>query len=474
MRVAEVQSLLKEDTLGLIDSADTSELLISAILNLHHEGLLFDSRARWVKKHRNFAALTGRDHIHKCLWHVDLANILPGEASWSISLVSDFKRLLHGHLSVIAIIAEGEAENFAGELKTHGVCLRLHKESEGPIVDVVCDGDVEGLDLLRAEHNVEASLLSGWDHLTQRGTVAQLWVLVDHESDVDALAKIVRDVKRLGRLTLDEDVFEVDLLGSSDDLLQLLSCQFDLAVTELVLRRWLRLKLLLHDTVVRLLLASPHTIEVRSSGFVLSNRFLHVERVNLLDEFKLWLGRSHIHSEVKVVFDLLEGHRWRLLSLFNLHSDSHVFFAIHTLVLHQVVEPCLVGLDSQILFDIVLFLFQLVLVETVEDLVRVLLSLLGQSVDLSCSRLVVINVVTLRVEVLAFGGGTSQHFALRAKFVRGTGELDRGLVGALQDLETHLSVEISKILGLKRDVDGMLSVGQKLTTGGCCPELGHL
>ena len=52
--------------------------------------------------------------------------------------------------------------------------------------------------------------------------------------------------------------------------------------------------------------------------------------------------------------------------------------------------------------------------------------------------------------------------------------LDWDLVDSLEDLQLDLIGEVSKVLGLEGDVDGVLSVGKELTSRWCGPELGDL
>ena len=139
-----------------------------------------------------------------------------------------------------------------------------------------------------------------------------------------------------------------------------------MTVAKLILSRRLSFELLLHDAIVGLLFAGSHAVKVGRRWLILANWFLNVERIDLLNEFKLGLGHLQIHSQVQIVFDLLKGHRWRSLRLLDLGRDPRVFFSVYTLVLNQIVEPGLVGPDAQILLDVILFLFKLVLVETVE------------------------------------------------------------------------------------------------------------
>ena len=58
------------------------------------------------------------------------------------------------------------------------------------------------------------------------------------------------------------------------------------------------------------------------------------------------------------------------MRLLDLSRNPHVFFTVDALVLYQIVEPGLVGADAQILLDVILFLFKLMLVETVEYFIR--------------------------------------------------------------------------------------------------------
>ena len=111
MSVTEVQLLLKEVALRLSDISNAPELLICSILNFHDQGFLVDSRPGRVKKHSHLAALTRRHYIREWAWNVDLASVLPMEASRSIALVSHFQGLLDAHLCIVAIIAEVEAHN---------------------------------------------------------------------------------------------------------------------------------------------------------------------------------------------------------------------------------------------------------------------------------------------------------------------------------------------------------------------------
>ena len=178
--VAEVELLFKEDAFRLSDSADAPDLLISAILNLHRKDLLIDARTRRVKQDAHGLALSGLHNVLQWPRHIDLPDVVPGELGWGIALVGHFNRLVHGHFSVVVVLAEREPHDLRRELEADWVGLRLHEEAEWPIIDVVCDGHVEGFDDLRTEDNIKASFLARWDHLAQWSAVSQLRVLVDH------------------------------------------------------------------------------------------------------------------------------------------------------------------------------------------------------------------------------------------------------------------------------------------------------
>jgi len=288
------------------------------------------------------------------------------------------------------------------------------------------------------------------------------------------LTKVIGDVKRFGRLTLHEHILEVDLLGASNNFLKLLAAKLDMAVAKLVLSCWLSLELFLDNTVVSLLLASTHAIKIASCWLILANGLLYIERINLLNEFKGWLSDSCVHTKVQVFLHLLESHRRRSLRLLNLLCDSVVFLAVKALVLDQVIEAMLIGFDAEIIFDILLFFLKLMLIKSAQYLVRLLAFLVLQAIDLRHVGLIVISSTPLRFEVFQLSCGAAKNLVLATECVRGAREFNRSLIGALKNLKTHLRVEVSQVLWLKRDVDVVLCVGQQLTTRWCRSELSHL
>lgn len=90
----------------------------------------------------------------------------------------------------------------------------------------------------------------------------ELGVGVNHQSHVDVLAQVICDYERLGCVTLDEDIFEVNSLGTHRDLLQLLARQLSRAVFQLVLSGGLWLEFALDKFVRHELLFGAHFILV--------------------------------------------------------------------------------------------------------------------------------------------------------------------------------------------------------------------
>ena len=119
---------------------------------------------------------------------------------------------------VHAVIFEVEFDHLLREFETDWVCLCETQEAEWSIVDVVCDLLVEDLGLLGAESDVKAGLLTWRNDLAEWGALSKLWVLVDHDSHVNVLSQVIRDVERPSGGALDEDVLEVDLLRTSVNL----------------------------------------------------------------------------------------------------------------------------------------------------------------------------------------------------------------------------------------------------------------
>lgn len=210
-------------------------------------------------------------------------------------------------------------------------------------------------------------------------------------------------------------MLEVNLLGAGNYFLQLLAGELDLAVAKLVLRRGLRLELLFDYAVVSLLLASSHAVQVSRCGLVLANGLLHIERIDVLHKLKPGLGRSTVHAQVEVIFDLLERHWGSSLRLLDLRRDSIVLLAVHTLVLDEVVESSVIGPDTQVLLDVFLLLVQLVFVQPVQHFVGPRALPLRQAIDLGLSGLLVSDVVPRGVEVLGLGSWASQNPALHTE-----------------------------------------------------------
>jgi len=197
----------------------------------------------------------------------------------------------------------------------------------------------------------------------------------------------------------------------------LLTSKLNLTVTELILSSRLGLELLLDDSVVSLLLASAHPVEIRGSWLIFANRLLHIERIYLLHEFKVGLGYRGTHAQVEVFFDFFEGHWWGSLGLLDLLSDTMVFLSVYALMLDQIVESLVVSSNPEILLNIFRFLIKLVLIKSVQDLVRLLSLLVECPVDLRHGSLVIVSVSQCRLEVLSLGCRAAQNLTLCAELI---------------------------------------------------------
>jgi hypothetical protein len=175
--------------------------------------------------------------------------------------------------------------------------------------------------------------------LTQGSAEGKFRVLVYHEADVDVLAEIVRNDKRLSALTFLEHIFEVDSLGASRNFLQLLSSEFHLAVFDLGLADWLRLVLALDGPVsIVSLTFLPDTIQVKRR-LILVNGTLNVKRVHLTNKV-LKLRRSHlvVNAKIHVFLDFFQSYRRTSFGLLKLLLNALVDLPVDALVFNVVVE----------------------------------------------------------------------------------------------------------------------------------------
>jgi hypothetical protein len=101
----------------------------------------------------------------------------PVELGSGISFVSDNKSLLYRHLH--ALVIEVELQSLLRESQADWIGRGSYQEGERPVVDQVCDWDVEILRFGRAEHNIEASFLTRRDALRGRARLTQFRVLVE-------------------------------------------------------------------------------------------------------------------------------------------------------------------------------------------------------------------------------------------------------------------------------------------------------
>ena len=206
-------------------------------------------------------------------------------------------------------------------------------------------------------------------------------------------------------------------MRTSNNFLELLSSELNLAVTKLVLGSWLRLELLLDNTIVCLLLTGTHSVKVCRCWLILSNGLINIEWVDFFDEFKLRLSQEVLDAKVDVILNLFKGHGRCSLSLLDLLSDTGVFLSINSLMLHQVVESLLVSSDSQVLLDFFLFIFKLVVIEIIQHFDSICSFLALLPIDLSLGCFIVSGELALGLEVLALGGWSTKNLTLGSETV---------------------------------------------------------
>lgn len=227
----------------------------------------------------------------------------------------------------------------------------MDEEVERPVVDVVGDRRTKGFGGLAAEDDVETGLLSWRNHLRERTTLLELWVLINKETDVYVLPQVVGDDKALGGGGLDEDGLEVDLLWSCIDLLQLLPGELDAAVPDLCLGLGLCLPLSLHDPVLVCFSSVSETREVRLRRLVAVDGLLHIEEVDLRRHLESWGGHPGVHTEVRILLDLLQGLRRQPACRLESLLDLSVSFTILALFLEEIAGFLLVLLNVHELRD---------------------------------------------------------------------------------------------------------------------------
>ena len=95
-----------------------------------------------------------------------------------------------------------------------------------------------------------------------------------------------------------------------------------------------------------------------------------------------------------------------------------VTLTIETLVFDEVVESLLISTNSEVLLDIFLLFFELVLIKPAENLVRLLPFPVLQAVDLGLCSLLISDVLPERIEVLWLRCSASESLYLATKGVR--------------------------------------------------------
>jgi len=148
-------------------------------------------------------------------------------------------------------------------------------------------------------------------------------------------------------MTLDEDIFEIDSLGTNCYLLKLLSGKLSRAVFQLVLSRGLWLELPLHKFVRHKLLFGAHFILV-VDRLILRYRSFNIQRLDSLVGLEFRYLDIVVHAKIEVFFDFLESFRRRFTSFFHFLSNTVVNRSIDAFMLDVVVESLLISLICKV------------------------------------------------------------------------------------------------------------------------------
>ena len=214
-------------------------------------------------------------------------------------MVANHKLLSHTHVHIL--IRKFESENFLGDIEHNWVSLSLDQEVEWSIIDVVSDWSTEGLGGLTAEHNVKTCLLAWWNNLREWATLLQLWILVNQDPHIDVLSQVVGNDEALGGGRLNEDGFEVDLLWTSINLLELLSRKLDTTVANLSLSLWLSFPFSLDDSI--LVCISTKSCKVRLRWLISIYWLFNIKKINLCWDLELWLLHIWVHTKIWIFFN---------------------------------------------------------------------------------------------------------------------------------------------------------------------------
>lgn len=234
------------------------------------------------------------------------------------------------------------------------------------------------------------------------------------------------------------------------------------------------LELLLDDTIVRVALLSPDSVQVLGGRLISTYWLLNVQRVHLCVELELQVKVRRIHSEVRVMLDFLLGLGWGALGLLYPLIYSFVFLTVNALVLEEVSGALLVSLGRQVVLDLLRFLLHVVLVHRRQSGVWLLLFSALQLTHSGVVSLFIRNHRHLGGKVRLYGCWTTSLFGALTERCAVATNCDGDLVDALEDLEAHHRAILTKVLRLEGDVNCVLHVGKQFSFCGICFEMGNL
>jgi hypothetical protein len=302
---------------------------------------------------------------------------------------------------------------------------------------------------------------------------------------MNVLAKVIGDNKRFSGSGFHEYGLEVDQLWARIDFLELLAGQLDGAFADLGLGGGLSLEFLLNDPVLddkhlsgggRVGIESLAGLEL-GVGLVVANRLLHIEGVDLVRDGHV--GRVHVNhasqAQIEVILVLFKG-------LGGLSARSCVllghFDGLLPLESHGgdiVVELCLVLLNDHELVDFLRVVDLDVGVEShgggvAEPLGDIPALGLGAPLEGGATRgrvcLVLIDEGLRGRKVVWQGSGATSERLLLLDFGALALKLYGDLVEPSEELKVHHEVvEDTEVLGLERNVDGVLCPRQQLAPG---------
>jgi hypothetical protein len=194
--ISKVEHFFNKCTFSFIDNSLALNINIVTIFDLEDKKFLLTSLAcRLECDFHNF----GRACSY-CVnnWIRDEGVALgnkPFVSSASISMVANHQLLCDTHIHIF--FRKFKSEDFFGNIKNNWVSLSLNEEIERSIVDVVGNWSTECLCSLAAKYNIKACFLPWWDHLRKWGTLLELWILINENSNINVLSQVVSDNEAL-------------------------------------------------------------------------------------------------------------------------------------------------------------------------------------------------------------------------------------------------------------------------------------